>query len=170
MSEHDRMTERYLFSRRGAAIECTVSTDRMSDCPKIDSCYNRALSAFLKWLEEERLSALVAESSAERASGKCNRLHQTPEQWYFTLARHTIGTFWSVCLTVTGKGDSYEQRYCQRRVWDSERSILCPLSCFISPRQARKYEKWEYSLEKDGLTVCRKGKINKIVIQNLVKK
>lgn len=158
MSEVQNYIERRVFSRRSAVIECTISIDPLSDAPEIEHCYRRAAEALVEWLERERLPVLAELQAAER--GK-NRLHRSAEQWTFTLTVRTLGRYRSVCLRVKGKGKALERSFVQHRVWDAEKGRLCPLSIFLSPRKAKNYDKWEYSIENEQLTLSRKSKMHK---------
>lgn len=158
MSEVQNHIERRIFSRRSAMIECTISIDPLPDAPEIERCYRQAAEALVEWLERERLPVLAVQQAAER--GK-DRLHRSAEQWTFALTVRPLGSYRSVCLRVMGKGKALERSFVQHRVWDAEKGVLCPLSVFLSPRKAKKYDKWEYSIENEQLILFQKGKMHK---------
>lgn len=159
--------ERYVFARRGQTLECAVRFDAMPDFPKIERCYRQALDAWLDWMKNVRLQTLIEADAALKGAERKGRLHRSSESWQFVLSSSlTDGRYLSVTLSVKGKGKEINRTFVQRRVWDTERGILCPLAQLICAKKARMYDKWEYSIENGELTVFRRGKARKIKRMN----
>lgn len=170
MSELVNTTERRTYSRRGVTIDCRITFADLSAYPKIGHCYRRVLGAFLEWLEGDRLQVLSEDASSDRVKSRRSRLHQIPEQWHFSLtAQLADERYLSICLAINRSGTELEKQIVERRVWDVREGVLCPLARFLPRMKARKYEKWVYSLEKDGLSVYRNDKMYKIDNMNLLK-
>lgn len=167
MNTCNSQTDRYLFSKRGITLECICMTRSLADYPEIKECYDAAKEKFIYWLENERFSILVQAQGSQRG---IHRLHIEPEVWSFSVTAYPFGKYLSVCLSVSGKGAVFEQTTIERRVWDTEKNILCPLTCFLPILQAKKYDKWEYCLEEQALTVLRGDKLHKIERTKIRKK
>lgn len=158
-------TNCYVYAKHGRIIECFVQYEPIGQFEPIEQCYRRSLNQFLEWLSQVRLPALIEADAALKGNTRQNRLHRSAEKWNYALSAHlTECRYLSVTLTVTGEGDQFSQCFRERRVWDAEKGILCPLSYFLPMKRARKYDKWEYSLENGELTVFRKGKMYKLTV------
>lgn len=159
MNQCNRSDDRYVFSKRGCTIECKCMTQTLADYPKIKECYDAAKVRFVQWLENVRFPEMLESQGSQRG---INRLHIEPECWRFSVSARSAEKYLSVCLSVSGKGTSFEQTVTERRVWDTEKNILCPITLFLPVWEAKKYDKWECFLEEQTLTVKRRDKLQKI--------
>lgn len=101
--------------------------------------------------------------NTNRNEERKKRLHSQPEFWRFDGKGQLIdGRYLSVVLQVSGRGaDGVIEQFEQRRVWDAENGILCPLDCFLPRKNAKKYQKWAYSLENGFILVYKNNRKNK---------
>lgn len=159
MNQSNCLADRYLFAKRGFTIECMCMTHSLADHSKIKRYYDAAKEKFVYWLENERLRNISQAKGSQRG---INRLHIEPENWNFSVFAHPVEKYLSVCLSVSGRGSSFEQTTVERRVWDTERCILCPTAVFLPILQAKKYDKWECFLDEQTLTVMHRNQLKKI--------
>lgn len=162
MSTVGRSSFQRVFSQRGWTVECEILFQFPCEYSGIEQFYRDTLQSFLHWLENDRLRALVESETEQGHDGRRSRLHRLPERWRFSLTALSIDLkYLSVTLSVASNGQGIGHSFSDHRVWDTESSLLCPLTCFMTHDKAKKYEKWAYSLVVDELVVYSRKKRTK---------